>query len=191
MSQVLGCLGYLRRMPSARGTLDWSPAATHPELLAAPVVAALGAVPSALVAPIDETLADTAAFCAAYDVSPAASANCVVVAGRRGETVTHAAVMVLATHRADVNGVVRRHLGARKISFAARDDAVGLTGMEFGGITPVGLPEGWPVLVDEAVVAAGEVVIGSGLRRSKLLLTGVDLLSLPGAERLELASPLA
>ena len=62
--------------------------------------------------------------------------------------------------------------------------------MEFGGITPVGLPEGWPVLVDEAVVAAGEVVIGSGLRRSKLLLTGADLLSLPGAERLALASPL-
>jgi prolyl-tRNA editing enzyme YbaK/EbsC (Cys-tRNA(Pro) deacylase) len=191
MGQVFGRLGYLRRMPSARGTLDWSPAATHPELLAPPVVAALGAVPSALVAPIDETLADTAAFCAAYDVSPAASANCVVVAGRRGETVTYAAVMVLATHRADVNGTVRRHLGARKISFAAHDDAVGLTGMEFGGITPVGLPEGWPVLVDEAVVAAGEVVIGSGLRRSKLLLTGVDLLSLPGAEPLALASPLA
>ena len=178
-------------MPSARGTLDWSPAATHPELLAPPVVAALGAVPSALVAPIDETLADTAAFCAAYDVSPAASANCVVVAGRRGDTVTHAAVMVLATHRADVNGVVRRHLGSRKISFAPMDDAVGLTGMEFGGITPVGLPEAWPVLVDEAVVAAGEVVIGSGLRRSKLLLTGADLLSLPAGERLDLASPLA
>ena len=92
---------------------------------------------------------------------------------------TYAAVMVLATHRADVNGVVRRHLGARKISFAARDDAVGRTGMEFGGITPVGLPEGWPVLVDEAVAVAGEVVIGSGLRRSKLLLTGEDLLACP------------
>ena len=102
---------------------------------------------------------------------------------------TYAAVMVLATDRADVNGVVRRHLGARKISFAPMADAVGLTGMEFGGITPVGLPEGWPVLVDEAVVAAGEVVIGSGLRRSKLLLRGADLLTLPGAERLALAQP--
>ena len=123
-------------------------------------------------APIDPTHADTASFCAAYDVAPGASANCVVVAGRRGEVTTYAAVMVLATHRADVNGIVRRHLGVRKISFAPHDDAVGLTGMEFGGITPVGLPDGWPVLVDEAVVAAGEVVVGSGLRRSKLLLTG-------------------
>ncbi len=97
--------------------------------------------------------------------------------------------MVLATDRADVNGVVRRHLDARKISFAPHDEAVGLTGMEFGGITPVGLPDGWPVLVDDAVVEAGEVVIGSGTRGGKLLVTGVDLLALPGAERLALAVP--
>ena len=176
-------------MPSARGTLDWSPAASRPDLLAEPVAAAIAAVPGALVAPIDATHADTAAFCTAYDVSLGASANCVVVAGRRGDVTTYAAVMVLATHRADVNGVVRRHLGARKISFAPHDDAVGQTGMEFGGITPVGLPAGWPVLVDEAVLAAGDVVIGSGLRRSKVLLTGEALLALPGAERLTLAQP--
>ena len=175
-------------MPSARGTLPWSPAASLPELLAPPVAAATGGVPGAMVAPIDAPLADTASFCAAYGVPPAASANCVVVAGRRGDVTTYAAVMVLATHRADVNGIVRRHLGARKISFAPHEDAVGLTGMEFGGITPVGLPDGWPILVDEAVVAAGEVVVGSGLRRSKLLLTGADLLALPGAEQLHLAS---
>lgn len=178
-------------MPSARGTLDWSPAPAHPELLAAPVAAVVEATPGALVAPIDPSHADTAAFCAAYDVALGASANCVVVAGRRGEVTTYAAVMVLATHRADVNGVVRRHLGVRKISFAPMADAVGLTGMEFGGITPVGLPDGWPVLVDDAVVDAGEVVIGSGLRRSKLLLTGEDLLALPGAQQLALAQPVA
>lgn len=176
-------------MPSPRGTLDWSPAASTPGLLAPPVAAVVGSLPGALVAPIDPTHADTAAFCSAYDVAMGASANCVVVAGRRGDVTTYAAVMVLATHRADVNGVVRRHLGARKISFAPMADAVGLTGMEFGGITPVGLPHGWPVLVDDAVVAAGEVVIGSGLRRSKLLLSGEHLLSLPGAEQLTLAQP--
>ena len=179
------------RMPSARGTLPWSPAVSASDLLAEPVAAAVGSVPGAQVAPIDPTLADTAAFCTAYDVSLGASANCVVVAGRRGDVTTYAAVMVLATHRADVNGVVRKHLGVRKISFAPHEDAVRLTGMEFGGITPVGLPDGWPVLVDEAVVAAGEVVVGSGLRRSKVLLTGEDLLTLPGAERLDLARPVA
>jgi prolyl-tRNA editing enzyme YbaK/EbsC (Cys-tRNA(Pro) deacylase) len=176
-------------MPTSRGTLDWSAAADHPELLAPPVHPALAVVPGALVAPIDADLADTAAFCEAYDVAPGASANCVVVAGKRGGVTSYAAVMVLATHRADVNGAVRRHLDVRKISFAPMDDAVGLTGMEYGGITPVGLPDGWPVLVDEAVVAAGEVVVGSGLRRSKLLLTGEDLLRLPGAQSLALAQP--
>ncbi|HYN29635.1 MAG TPA: YbaK/EbsC family protein, partial [Dermatophilaceae bacterium] len=162
---------------------------SHPDLLAAPVAAAVAAVPAAEVAPIDPAHADTAAFCTAYDVSPGASADCVVVAGRRGGTTTFAAVMVLATHRADVNGVVRRHLGVRRISFAAQEEAVRLTGMEFGGITPVGLPDGWPVLVDAAVLAAGDVVVGSGLRRSKLLLPARALLALPGAEPLALALP--
>jgi prolyl-tRNA editing enzyme YbaK/EbsC (Cys-tRNA(Pro) deacylase) len=89
--------------------------------------------------------------------------------------------MVLATTRADVNGVVRRHLDARKASFAPMDDAVRLTGMEYGGITPIGLPEGWPVLVDAAVVAAGPVIVGSGIRGSKLELPGDALVDLPGA----------
>ncbi|MDT0213570.1 YbaK/EbsC family protein [Rothia sp. ARF10] len=180
-------------MPSARGTLSWSPAAASPDLVAPPVAAALSdpgvtaGVAAAEVATIDATLADTDAFCTAYDVSPEASANCVVVAGKRAGEVTYAAVMVLATDRADINGVVRRHLGVRKISFAPHDDAVSLTGMEFGGITPVGLPADWPVLVDAAVVAAGEVVIGSGLRSSKLLLDGAALAELPTAEVLDLA----
>lgn len=174
-------------MPSARGTLDWSPATAHHELLADVVVESLSAVTDTLVAPIDPELADTAAFCTAYDVSPGASANCVVVVGRRGELTMYAAVMVLATARADVNGVVRRHLGARRISFAPVEDAVRLSGMEFGGITPIGLPAGWPVLVDPAVADAGEVVIGSGLRRSKLLIDGAALLGLPGAVPIRLA----
>ncbi|NHI20321.1 hypothetical protein H9L10_02810 [Phycicoccus endophyticus] len=177
-------------MPTTRGTLDWMPAGEHGELLAPPVAAGLaGLVGGAEVAAIDPGLADTAALCEAYDVDLGASANCVVVRAKRAGVETYAAVMVLATHRADVNGVVRRHLGARKISFAPHGDAVGRTGMEFGGITPVGLPAGWPLLVDDAVADTAEVVVGSGLRRSKVLCRGADLLALPGAERLALAQP--
>ena len=175
-------------MPTARGTLTWSPATEHPELLAPPVAAVAASVPGLLVAEIDPSLADTAALCDAYDVDLAKSANCVVVAAKRAGVTTYAAVMVLATHRADINGVVRRHLGARKISFAPHDDAVSLTGMEFGGITPVGLPDDWAVLVDDAVAEAGDVCIGSGVRRSKLVLEAEALLALPNAERLALAS---
>jgi prolyl-tRNA editing enzyme YbaK/EbsC (Cys-tRNA(Pro) deacylase) len=176
-------------MPTAEGTLTWEPADRHTDLLAPPVAAALGQVPSARVATIDPTLADTAAFCEAYDSDPAHSANCVVVAGKRGGEVRRAAVLVLATDRADINGVVRRHLDVRKISFATMDEAVALTGMEYGGITPVGLPADWPVLVDDAVVAAGPVVVGSGIRASKLLVAAAELAALPTAQTLALTLP--
>ena len=175
------------------GRLPAVPALERPDLLASPVAAFLQGWSRAAevgVAEIDPDLADTAAFCAAYDVQPAASANCVIVAGRRADVTTMSACMVLATTRADVNGVVRRRLDARKASFAPMDAAVAETGMEYGGITSLGLPAGWPILVDAAVAAAGDVVIGSGIRRSKLVLPGGALADLPGAEVIaDLASP--
>ena len=166
--------------------MDWRTAAPDDASLAAPVAAGLELMRDpVLVADIDPALADTAEFCDRYGVEMAVSANCVVVAGRRGDTVRYAACLVLATTRADVNGIVRRRLDARKASFAPMADAVELSGMEFGGITPVGLPAEWLILVDPAVVAAGTVVIGSGVRRSKLALAGASLLTLPGAELVE------
>lgn len=177
-------------MITGPGVLAWKPALDHPELLAEPVVLALRAAadPLAVLAtPIDATLADTAEFCAAYDVGLAESANCVVVEGRRGDVTTMAAIMVLATDRADVNKTVRKHLDARRMSFAAMDTATSLTGMEYGGITPIGLPADWPILVDRAVAEAGVVVIGSGIRGSKLAIDGAALTTLPNAHVLDLA----
>ncbi len=172
--------------PLTLGRLDAHRAADRPDLLAPPVLAALRRWDAPVsVAAIDPALADTAAFCTAYDVSPAASANCVVVTGKRAGEQRWAAAVVLATTRADVNGVVRRRLDVRKVSFAAMDDAVSTTGMEYGGITPIGLPADWPILVDVAVTAAGPVVIGSGVRGSKLILDGADLGRLSGADVIE------
>jgi prolyl-tRNA editing enzyme YbaK/EbsC (Cys-tRNA(Pro) deacylase) len=171
------------------GTLKTVPALTRPDLLADPVVAALESWPAAtpsvdeiLVAPIDPDLADTAQFCAAYQVGMHESANCVVVAGKREGQVRYAACVVLATTRADVNGVVRRRLDVRKASFAPMAEAVELTGMEYGGITPIGLPKDWPVLVDARVVELPYTIIGSGVRHSKLALPGAALALLPQAE---------
>ena len=76
-------------------------------------------------------------------------------------------------------------LDVRKASFAPVDVAVAETGMEYGGITPVGLPADWPVYVDAAVAAADRVVIGSGVRRSKLTVPGALLTRLPGAAVIE------
>ncbi|GAA2264767.1 YbaK/EbsC family protein [Nonomuraea roseoviolacea subsp. roseoviolacea] len=170
-------------------TLHWVPATERADLLADPVARAVRELPGlAEVAEIDPELADTAAFCERYGVGMDESANCVVVAARRGGETRYAACMVLATMRVDVNGVVRKHLEARKASFAPMAEAVELTGMEYGGITPLGLPADWPILVDARVAEHPRVVVGSGLRRSKLAVAGSTLAGLKGAEVLALAN---
>ncbi len=130
--------------------------------------------------------ADTAVFLEHYGKELLdQSANCVVVAGKRGGETTLAACLVLSGTRVDVNGVVRRQLGARKASFAPMDVATGETGMEYGGITPIGLPGAWRVLVDSAVVDLAYVLVGSGRRRGKLLVPGKAFAELANAVVLE------
>lgn len=161
------------------------PALEHPDLLAPPVASALAGWPAAdrvAVVEIDPELADTAAMSAAYDVPMTAGANCVVVAGKREGEERVAACLVRADTRADVNHTVKRLLDVRKPSFMAMDRAVGESGMEYGGITPVGLPDAWRVLVDPRVLEIDVAVIGSGLRRSKLLVPGPAFGHLPGVE---------
>ena len=167
------------------GGLTGTPALARPDLLAGPVAAALSTWPyaeQAEVVEIDPSLADTAALTAAYGLPLAASGNCVVVHGRREGEERVAACVVPADTRADVNNLVKRRLDVRKATFLSVEEAVGRTGMEYGGITAVGLPGAWRVLVDASLVEAPVVVLGSGLRRSKLLLPGSALAELPAAE---------
>ena len=146
------------------GRLDAVAALDRPDLLAPSVAKALanddGTLPAAEVgvAEIDPDLADTAAFCEQYGVSLDVSANCVVVTGKRDGEARFAACVIRAVED---------------------------SGMEYGGITPVGLPADWPVYVDAAVAAADRVVIGSGVRRSKLTVPGALLTRLPGAAVIE------
>jgi prolyl-tRNA editing enzyme YbaK/EbsC (Cys-tRNA(Pro) deacylase) len=168
--------------------LEFHVALARPDLLAEPVTAALRGWPHAeevRVAAIDPELADTAAFCAAYGVPLEESANCVVIAAKRGGQTSYAACVIAAITRADVNGLVRRHLDARKASFGPVELVTEMTGMEFGGITPIGLPDSWPILIDAAVLKLGNAVIGSGIRGSKLWLPAHLLGELPGAEPLD------
>jgi len=167
------------------GTLTSSPALDHPELLGVPVAAALATWPGAAglgVVEIDPALADTAAMSQAYDVPLSAGANCVVVMGRRDGEERIAACVVRADTRADVNNLVKRTLDVRKCSFLDHDRAVAETGMEYGGITPIGLPACWRLLIDEQVTGIDIAVIGSGIRGSKIFLPGALLAQLPGAE---------
>ncbi len=173
------------------GRLEPLPAADHPDLLAPPVADAIRSLDlDAFVAAIDPEYADTENLCAHYDVPLDASINAVVVRGTRAGVEKHVVCMTPADRRVDVNGLVRKKLNARKASFAPMDYAVDATGMEYGGIAPVGVPEDWPIWVDAVAADVPWVCIGSGIRGSKLFLAGADLLKLPGAERVDdLARP--
>ncbi len=170
------------------GTLEFLPAVEHPELLAPAVSAVLANLPRAgevRVAEIDPTLSDTAAFCEKYQISMDQAANCVVLEAKRAEKSWFAACVILGSTRADVNGLARRTLDARRVSFAPMDTAVAQTNMEYGAITPVGLPAGWSILVDKAVADSDYVIIGSGVRGSKLLVPGSFFAVLPNVQILE------
>jgi prolyl-tRNA editing enzyme YbaK/EbsC (Cys-tRNA(Pro) deacylase) len=174
------------------GTLQAERVVDRPDLVAPAVRDAVDAWTSAprddlWVAEIDPALADTAAFCERYGVRMDRSANCVVVAARREGRRWLAACVVLATTRADVNGIVKKHLGAAKISFAPMDEATAASAMEYGGITPIGLPAEWPLLVDEAVANADRVIVGSGVRRSKIAVPGAALAMLPNVTVMRIA----
>jgi len=177
------------------GSLTARPAAQLPHLLAEPtraLISQLGWGERLGVVEIDPAVSDTAAFLSTHSLTEDLAANCVVVAGSRNGEERVAACVILANTRADVNGAVRRLLDVRKASFLPLDDAVTRTGMEYGGITPIGLPEQWRVFIDSRVVGVPLVTLGAGVREAKILIPGELLAHLPGATVIDdLARPVA
>lgn len=161
------------------------------DLLAGPTRKALETLPADLIHGVTrnaDELADTDKWAATYDVPLNETANVVVVETRKTRNAERefAAVLVLADSRADLNGVVRRTLEVSKVSFAPMDKAVEATGgMESGGMSPIGLPENWPLLIDERVIGVERLYLGSGVRPSKLVIDGGLLELLPEVMVLE------
>ncbi|MEA3056100.1 MAG: hypothetical protein QOD30_1532 [Actinomycetota bacterium] len=129
----------------------------------------------------DPDFADTAAFCARYGVAPEDSANTIVVVGKADPRV-YAACVVLATSRLDVNGMVKRRIGVRKVSFASADETRDLTGMMIGGVTALALPADLPLWVDARVMGRESVVLGGGSRSLKIRVSPEVFRHLPGTE---------
>ncbi len=134
--------------------------------------------------PCDPTLADTAAFCAAYGFAPEDSANTIVVIGK-SDPPRYAACVTLAPYRLDVNRTVRDRLGTRKASFAPAEVTAALTGMQIGGVTVFGLPAELPIWVDARVMARERIVLGGGSRSWKVIAAPAILRALPGMEVVE------
>lgn len=167
--------------------LYFEPAVKRPDLLPPSVNELLknwrGSTPvdEILVTPIDAEYADSAKFCEHYGVDPSGGANCVVAVAVRGENRTFAACLIPVNCRADLNNVARRTLGAKRVSFAPLDEVLQETGMEYGGITPLGLPESYPILIDSRIAEMKRLIVGGGFRRSKLSVSGKALAELPNA----------
>ena len=179
----------------ALGTLTAVGVADQPHLVAAPtanLIAELGWGELLGAVAIDPELSDTVNFVAAFGLTNALAANCVIVSGQRNGEDRVAACVILGNTRADINTVVRKRLDVRKASFMPLNDAVERTGMEYGGITPIGLPPEWPILIDSRVVEAELLTLGAGIRASKIIVPGALLADLPGAEVVDgLARPIA
>ena len=126
----------------------------------------------------DPSFADTAEFCNHYGYSLDESANAILLEGK-AESPVYALCVVLATTRINVNKVARKRLGTRKASFASAEITKELTGMEIGGVTPLGLPEDFPIWIDNLVMEAPKVIIGAGSRSAKIYLSPDNLLRFP------------
>ena len=136
------------------------------------------------VLPCDPALADTAAFCEHYGISPSVSANTILVASRK-EPRRYAVGLALATTKLDVNHKMAELLGIRKLSFASGDETVAVTGMMIGGVTPFGLPAQLPVYVDGRLAALDAVIVGGGSRSCKLRLAPEVFARMPGVRVVE------
>jgi len=136
--------------------------------VAAPVQAVLDSsgIPYEVL-PCEEHLADTEAFSKHYGVPMENNANTILVASKRGPK-RYAACVLLATTSLDVNKTVKQHMEVSKASFANAEETAERTGMLIGGVTPFGLPDELPVLVDERVMEREWIILGGGNRTSKV-----------------------
>ncbi len=164
--------------------LDFKPVQDHPELVSESVYAAATGS-DILVGKIDPQYMNGLSLSGHYDIDPDDGVNCIVVRGKRGEIRTTAAILVPVGYRADINGIVCEKLDAKKVSMAPLDEVIAESGMEYGSITPIGLPESWKILIDSRLLEKEKVIVGGGKQISKLLVSTAFLAQLPNAEVVE------
>ncbi|WP_190972648.1 YbaK/EbsC family protein [Bifidobacterium tissieri] len=171
--------------------LDWHDGT----LLARPVFDALHAliangVDESLIIGVTENTdeeSDTDLWCPKYGIPFATTGNVVVVHTHKTRKAPplFAAAFVTADSRADLNGLVKHTLEVSKVSFAPIAAAVEATGMESGGMSPIGLPAEWPLLVDRRILDIPRLYLGSGIRPSKLVVNGSIFNHIPGVSIVE------
>jgi len=75
---------------------------------------------------------------------------------------------------------LRKHFNQSRLTIASPEEVEEITGYQIGSVSPFGLPNPIPILVDEGVLVQPAVSLGSGLRGTAILLTKENLLKALG-----------
>jgi len=133
---------------------------------------------------LDE-FSDTQNFCDHYGFDIEDSCNAILIKAKKPEEF-YAMFCVLGANRLDVNHKAKEAMGAKRVSFASREEAELVTEQIYGGISPLGLPENIKVFIDKNVMEREKLFIGAGNRVSKFFLSPEILIKLSNAEVLDL-----
>ena len=117
----------------------------------------------------EDQFSDTQSFCNHYGFKIEDSCNAILLKSKKPNEFV-ALFCVLGSNRLDVNHKAKSLLNAKKISFASKEEAEGITNQIYGGISPLGIPNEINVFIDKKVMEREKVFIGGGNRVSKFFL---------------------
>lgn len=127
-----------------------------------------------------DEFSDTQEFCNHYGFDIEDSCNAILLKSKKPE-IFYAMFCVLGSNKLDVNHKAKLVMGAKKVSFASKDEAEEITNQIYGGISPLGLEKNIKVFIDQNVMTREKVFIGAGNRVSKFFLTPKLLQNLTNA----------
>ena len=133
----------------------------------------------------EDEFSDTKNFCDHYGFDIEDSCNAILIKAKKPEEF-YAMFCVLGSTRLDVNTKAKNAMGAKRVSFASREEAEQVTNQIYGGISPLGLPENLKIFIDDNVMNREKLFIGAGNRVSKFFLSPELLVELTKAEVLDL-----
>ena len=132
-----------------------------------------------------DEFSDTQNFCDHYGFDIEDSCNAILIKAKKPEEF-YAMFCVLGSTRLDVNTKAKNAMGAKRVSFASREEAEQVTNQIYGGISPLGLPDNLRIFIDKNVMDREKLFIGAGNRVSKFFLSPKLLVELTKAEVLDL-----
>ena len=125
----------------------------------------------------EDEFSDTQSFCDHYGYKIEDSCNALLIKSKKPEEF-YSLFFVLCSSRLDVNHKAKSLMGARKVSFASREEAEEVTNQIYGGISPLGLVPEIKIFIDREVLNREKIFIGAGNRLSKFFLTPESLVEL-------------